>query len=197
MQKSTSPAFETILISNGAAQNLAYHQARFERTQKELFGVISHIKLKDYIDISNNIDMRCKLVYSDSIVSCEVLPYIKKQIKKLILLDSCIKYTYKLLKREELDALYDKRGAADDVIIVKDGFVSDTTTANLAFFDGSKWLTPAKPLLGGTTRQRLLDEGFLSVADILAKDIKNFERVAIMNALRGFEIVGSCESLEY
>jgi 4-amino-4-deoxychorismate lyase len=183
-----------MLITNGEVQNIAYHQARFERTQKELFGVISDIKLESYIDITNNINMRCKLVYTDIIESNELLPYTKKMIKKLILLESDIEYTYKLADRHELDYLYDKRGAADDIIIVKDGLVCDTTIANLAFFDGFKWLTPKKPLLNGTTRQRLLDEGFLSVADIEAKNINNFKQVAIMNALRGFEIVGSCDS---
>ena len=60
----------------------------------------------------------------------------------------------------------------DEVVIVKNGFISDTTISNLAFFDGSEWHTPNTPLLKGTKRAELLDSGFLK-----EKTIKLFQLV--------------------
>jgi 4-amino-4-deoxychorismate lyase len=47
-------------------------------------------------------------------------------------------------------------------------------------------LTPSTPLLEGTTRARLLDEGFLSAACLTPKDIQKADKIAIMNAMVGF-----------
>jgi 4-amino-4-deoxychorismate lyase len=72
---------------------------------------------------------------------------------------------------------------------VQGGLVSDTTIANVAFFDGSVWLSPKKPLLEGTTRARLLDEKKIHLADIEANDLKRFKKIALLNAMIGFDIL--------
>jgi len=194
LKKSTSPAFETILVMDGKAQNIEYHQARFERTQRELFGTSADMKLSDRIVAPGTGIYRCKVVYDLEILSCDTLPYEKKPISKLKIVDSDIDYTYKTVDRSSLEELFAKRGDADDVIIARDGLITDTTIANLAFFDGTHWLTPANPLLKGTTRQRLLDDKSIQESNITIDALKNFTAVALMNALRGFDIVGDCNS---
>jgi 4-amino-4-deoxychorismate lyase len=82
-------------------------------------------------------------------------------VSSLHLIESdTINYTYKSTHREELNALYAQRGMADDILIVKDGYLTDTSIANIALYDGHTWFTPAHPLLQGTKRAELLNDQF-------------------------------------
>ena len=84
------------------------------------------------------------------------------------------------------DELYARRGACDDIVIVKNGLLTDTTIANIALYDGNQWLTPASPLLEGTTRTRLLDIGKLTEAEISIDTLDRYYMTAIMNTMLGF-----------
>jgi 4-amino-4-deoxychorismate lyase len=57
----------------------------------------------------------------------------------------------------------------------------------VALFDGKQWLTPARPLLRGTQRERLISEGLVNPADIRVDDLAHFEKVRIINAMIRFE----------
>lgn len=179
-------AFETILIKDFVPQNIAYHEARLNKTRKELFNASDFLKIDLKCSVKN---ARCKVIYSDKIESVEFAEYVKKQITHLSFVDIDFSYNYKWLNRKEIDAL------DDSAIMVKNGLITDTKIANIAFFDGKKWLTPKKPLLEGTTRARLLDEGFLQQEDIAPKDILPHYDIAIMNALRGFEKIGKVKDI--
>ena len=69
---------------------------------------------------------------------------------------------------------------------VKNGAISDTPIANVAFLKEGLWYTPDTPLLEGTTRARLIDEKFLHVRRITPEDLPHYEGMAVMNALTGF-----------
>ena len=96
------------------------------------------------------------------------------------------------IDRKEIDKLFEKRGKADDILIVKNGFITDTSIANIAFFDGKKWFTPKTCLLRGTTRERLLKEKKIFEKDIRVEDIKRYKKIALLNAMIGFYIVENC-----
>lgn len=135
---------------------------------------------------------RCKVVYDNvQIISVEYQPYVKKEIKKLKLIESEIEYSKKYLDRSEITKLLKSVDDADDIIIVKNGVITDTSIANVALLKNGIWITPKKPLLNGTMREKLLMEGLLEEADISAKNLAEFEAIAIMNALRGFEPLGN------
>ncbi len=178
--------FETIRIENGLVYNLAYHQRRFERTSGRTQ------KLSECITPPKGEGVyRVKVIYSKEQGVEEVLyfPYKKRSIRSICLIEADIEYARKYLKRASLDALYAKRGECDEVLIVRDGLVTDTTIANVAFFDGSEWLTPKKPLLEGTTRARYLDKGQLRTADIAVGDLAEFTKIALLNAMVDFDIM--------
>ena len=102
---------------------------------------------------------------------------------------SDINYELKYENRDALNHLVEQKGDADDIIIIQEGLITDTSIANLCFYDGRKWLTPSKPLLYGTTRQRLLDNKEIHTADILYTDIHKFSKIALMNAMIDFQII--------
>jgi 4-amino-4-deoxychorismate lyase len=111
----------------------------------------------------------------------------KRKFKKFKLIESDIEYSYKYADRTKLNALKDER--FDEIIIVKNGLITDTTISNLAFFDGEKWLTPKTPLLKGTKREELLKKGSLIIKDITPQDIKIFSKIAMINAVLGFFVI--------
>ena len=75
----------------------------------------------------------------------------------------------------------------DEILIVRDGAITDTSYSNVAFFDGRKYVTPDTFLLNGTRRQYLLGTGVLTECRITPSDLGGFERVVLINAMLGIE----------
>jgi 4-amino-4-deoxychorismate lyase len=114
----------------------------------------------------------------------EFVPYRLPSIKTLnpVWTDD-IDYSCKWTDRTRLQALAEQKGEAGDVLIVKNGLVTDTSFANLVFFDGNSWLTPETPLLKGTQRAFLLDQGLIEEQRITYEDLDRFEEIRIINAM--------------
>jgi len=176
---------------DGKLYNLEFHQARFEKAQREYLGISPQITLFKKLEIpefAKNGLFRCRVTYSKQIDKVEFLPHQFRQIKSLMLVaDNDIDYRFKYADRERLNLLFEKRGNCDDIIIVKNGFITDSFAANLIFFDGRKWVTPETPLLPGTQRAKLLDEGRIFECRITSKNLKKFEKVGLINAMQDLE----------
>ena len=177
---------ETIHALDGQVLNLIYHQKRLEYSRNTL-GFSSELRLE--LDPPKNGEYRCRVLYENKIEKIEYLPYQIREISSFKLIHSDIEYPLKYEDRDEIDLLLGQKENADEIIIIKNELVTDTSIANLCFYDGDSWLTPKYPLLNGTTRQRLLDEGKIKCADIHYKDIHNYSRIAVMNAMTDFCII--------
>jgi len=182
---------ETIKIEDGEIHNLSYHQARCNKSRKELFDKNNNLNLSSAIKAPQKGIYRCRILYDDIIHSVEYIPYKPKDIYRLKIIPSNIKYDQKYADRRELNKLLESQKGTDEVIIEKEGYLTDTTIANIAFYDGTQWFTPAKPLLEGTMRAKLLDEGFLSKKEIKKEDLDHYTQVALMNAMIGFKILNN------
>ena len=186
---STPLLLETIKIEDGEVHNLSYHQDRCTKSRQKLF------QSKDVLDLSSIIVApkvglyRCRILYAENVHSIEYIPYTPKEIQTLKIVSSDIEYNLKYANRDALNTLLESNKDVDEVIIEKDGYLTDTTIANIAFFDGKQWLTPEKPLLQGTMRAKLIDEGFLQPKEIKQADLQNYSQVALMNAMIGFKIL--------
>ncbi len=175
--------FETIKCEDFEVFNLEYHQKRVIKT------IAKDLNLQEYISPISSELLRCKLIYNkDEILSVEYFPYIKRDIKSFkILFDDKIEYSKKYLNREDLDRLFLQKDACDEVIIVKQGVVTDTSIANIAIFYDDVWITSKDCLLQGTTRARLIKDGFLKEQNISLEMLKNAEKLALMNVMIGFD----------
>ncbi|HIP61209.1 MAG TPA: hypothetical protein EYG98_01490 [Sulfurovum sp.] len=182
--------FETIRIENGIAHNLKYHNARLNHARKHLFGTTDDIDIEKYlIDIPSSGLYRAKLIYDRNIQDITYYIYKAKTIQTFRLLGADINYRYKYLNRVQLDTLIEENQEYDEIIIIKDELLTDTTIANIALRQDGIWYTPAEPLLQGTTRARLLDEGKIITKNIKATDIDSYDGLALMNAMIGFRII--------
>jgi 4-amino-4-deoxychorismate lyase len=188
--KSSPLLLETVKIENGEVFNLPYHQKRCNRSRKELFGLEEKLDLSKYItDIPSQGLYRCRIIYGEALHTVEYLPYLPKEINSLRIVPSTIDYHYKYLYRDDFNTLLKKNSDVDEILIEKEGLLTDTTISNIALYDGKTWFTPRIPLLKGTMRAKLIDEGFLKTRDITKKELSNYSQVALINAMIGFKIL--------
>ncbi|WP_456453009.1 aminotransferase class IV family protein [Hydrogenimonas sp.] len=181
---------ETIRIYNGAIWHLSLHQERLNRSQAALFGDYEPIDLGRVIHPpTGSGTLKCRVLYGERLVDVTYKPYRPRTIRRLKALEAALDYAHKFSDREALNELFAARGDADDILIVRDGLVTDTSIANIAFRKGRTWYTPRTPLLKGTTRERLLRSGFLVPRDIPFDEVGTFDAFALMNAMIGFEPV--------
>lgn len=186
-----SPLFETIRIARGRLRHAAYHNARMNGSRRALFGSADPIDLNEAITLpagTGDVVMRCRVDYGEGIDGISITPYVRKNVDTLRLVDGDgLEYAHKYSDRSAIDRLLAGAGT-DDILIVRGGLVTDASYANVAFSDGGGWLTPASPLLAGTTRARLLDEGLLRAAEIRADRIGEYGAVVLMNAMLGIDL---------
>ncbi len=177
--------FETIKCDDYEVFNLDYHEKRVANT------IALNLNLQDYIYPPSNELYRCKLIYSDEgIEDVQYFLYKKRNIKSFkIICNDNIEYSKKYLNRDFLDNLFKKRESADEIIILKQGVVTDTSIANIAIFDGTNWITSKQYLLNGTSRARFLDERIIFEKDITLKQLQEAKKIALMNAMIGFDII--------
>jgi 4-amino-4-deoxychorismate lyase len=183
---------ETIYLKDGQWQNIDYHNQRFNKSRKAVLGEFETNDLTDLIEIPDEYktgDYRCRVIYEDEIESVDFIKYTQKEIKKLRLIDiGNWNYEYKYADRDFLNNLLAENSDIDEVIMTKNGFITDCTIANLAFYDGKKWFTPSTLLLKGTKRQQLLDKGMITEREIRVEDISQYEGVCLINCFRNLEL---------
>lgn len=177
---------ETILCNEGVAQHLSYHQQRLDLTLQK-FNLHTHYNLSELIAPPDDTQYRCRFLYDDVNYSVEYHPYIPKKITSLRLIqDNTLEYSSKYANRDGLNKLFFARNGCDDVLIIKNNYLTDTTIANIALYINNQWLTPEIPLLEGTTRSRLIYEGKIIPANLTILDALNAPKIALMNAMTGF-----------
>ncbi len=167
--------FETIRCENGIVYYLDYHKKRiFSTIGKNLDFILNPPDNKLY---------RIKVIYTkDEVCDISYYTYTPKKIKNFTLIfDDNIKYNYKYLNRDQIDKYI--KDKSDEIIFIKNGYITDTSIANIAIKIDDIWLTPKEPLLYGTTRQRYLDNKFLKEADITVEMLKKSEKIMTLNAM--------------
>ena len=98
--------------------------------------------------------------------------YVPREIRslRLVAADDELDYHLKYADRSALARLLQRRDDCDEILIVRDGAITDTSYSNVAFFDGRKYVTPDTFLLNGMRRQYLLGTGVLTECRITPSD---------------------------
>jgi 4-amino-4-deoxychorismate lyase len=175
--------FETIKCDDFEVLNLDYHCKRIAST------IAININLQDYIYPPSSKLLKCKVIYNDEgIVDVQYTEYKKREIKTFkIIRDDTIAYSKKSTNRSYINSIFERRDNCDEVIIVKNGIVQDTSIANIAILFEGTWITSKSCLLRGTTRDRYLNDNFLIEKDISLEMLRNAKKIALMNAMIDFD----------
>lgn len=181
---------ESIKLLNGEYQNIFFHEQRMNHSLKVVFGEDQWFNLEEFVSqLERPVTglFKCRIVYDDQLKDVQFIPYEPKPIKQLRLVeDNDITYDHKYVDRERIDKLYAQRRDCDDILIIKEGQVTDSSYANIVFKRNGKWFTPWSALLKGTMRQNLLEWNDIYEDDISVEDIKSFESFKLINAMLGF-----------
>ena len=175
---------ETIAILNGETLHLPYHLYRVsENSNVDLHFYINTLKLpKTELN-------KLSIVYdSNKIISSMITPYTIRKIQTFKLVhNNDIDYSKKYADRSVLDTLVQQKGDCDEILIIQNGLVTDTSFSNIIFKRGNCWLTPKTPLLQGTCRARLLEKGVIEPQEIAISDLKQCSHFMLINAMLDFE----------
>jgi 4-amino-4-deoxychorismate lyase len=201
---------ETIRVENGRILNLDYHNRRFNASRNALFGGTGPgtgpgynvdeegpepappEDLSRFIRIPGDLGpgtYRCRVLYRHEIEKVEFLPFLPRSVRslKLVVADD-IDYSFKYADRKVLESLFAKRDVCDEILIVKNGYLTDTSVSNIVFrqADGS-WVTPDTPLLNGTMRMYLLETGRIAETAIKPEDLPGFTGAKMINCMMDLE----------
>ncbi len=175
---------ETIAILNGETLHLPYHLYRVsENSNVDLHFYINTLKLpKTELN-------KLSIVYdSNKIISSMITPYTIRKIQTFKLVhNNDIDYSKKFADRSVLNSLVQQKGDCDEILIVQNGLITDTSFSNIIFKKENVWVTPKTPLLKGTCRARLLEKGIIEPADIEISHLKQFSHFMLINAMLDFD----------
>ena len=186
---------ETICIRDGVIMHLDWHQRRVNSTLSHFYPEHHHSwDLEDCIKIPLSYSeghIRCRILYDVHHLSIQFHAYIPLRIQtlKMVVAPPGFEYSYKYSDRSVLEKLYELRDDADDILITNDeGWILDTSVANIAFQRNGNWYSPFIPLLAGTSWKRLVAGRILIPQPINRMDLKKFDNFKVFNALNEFHM---------
>ncbi len=185
-----SRLLESICLCNGELRNLEYHEARMRTSSHVIFNNKKEFNLSGLKKESfpSGGLYKVRIVYDSQIRNVEVVPYEVRSVNSLKLVyDNEILYDHKFLDRTKLEYVYSLRGKADDILIIKNGLITDSFYANVIFRKDGNWFTPNSYLLNGTMRQSLLDMGVIKEATITVENYRHYESCKLINAMLGMD----------
>lgn len=179
---------ETVKVVDGEIINIELHERRSCETILYHYGIKRILPFKALLgSLEEVVDkgvFKLRVVYSYEVLNFSLTPYKPRDIKTLKLIDGGeIDYSYKYENRDSLNNLLLLKGECDDILIVKNGLITDTSYCNFVFGDGVSLYTPANPLLKGTKRESLLKSGVVIERDLPAVDLLCFSSFYIINSM--------------
>ena len=180
---------ETICIDHGNVCNLAGHIARMQQAA-------AHFRfrapaLPDLLLLLpaelHDTKVKCRIRYRETLLEISFDQYEPKRVQSLQMVEASPDYCFKYTNRDELNRLLEQKGEADEILITCNGLITDTTFSNVVFRQGDHLFTPDSWLLNGTKRQKLLDEGTITVRKITRETVQAYESVHLINAMLDIE----------
>lgn len=189
---------ETIRFTDGVANLLPLHCQRMMRTCREHFGCAApelNLPLDVVPESFRKGTVKCRVTYGREIRNIEFERYTPRIVRTLRLVEADdIDYHLKYADRSDLNSIRDLRDGADEVIIVRNGLVTDTSYSNIVCRTADRLLTPSAPLLEGVMRRHLLDTHVIHEARISADMLRpdnslGITEVILINAMLPLGIV--------
>lgn len=182
---------ETLKVKDRKLFNISFHNERMNKARKELWNGERKLDLSQEITIPSRLDnglFKCRVLYSKGIEKVQFIRYQKPIIKQLKLVFSNeINYSYKYADRSSINTLYEKRYPYDDILIVKNNWLTDTSFCNIVLKKKEEYYTPIHCLLKGTKRQKLLSEKKITEKEISWKELEEYESLYLINAMIDME----------
>ena len=182
--------FESIRFEDGEFHNMDLHQARVNKTFSKLFSGYEPVNLESIVrKIKPVIGVyKCRISYNHESKAINLSPYTKNPPSSLkIVSNNSIKYDFKYEDRTDLDRLCKLRSGKDDILIVKNQLITDTSYGNICLAKNGKWFTPSQPLLHGTQREYAIRKNWVAEKDISINELFTYDYFMVINAMLPFD----------
>ena len=187
---------ETMCLTDGAVVRLPFHLARMQAACQALgWRDVSADLPELWVATTAQMPEDCRqgramvrIVYgAEGIRSITFQSYAPRLVRSLRLVEANhVDYALKSTDRKVITECFDQRNGCDDVLMVRDNLLTDTSIANIALWheQHNLWYTPARPLLRGTHRAFLLRTGIIFEDSALTLDrLSEFSRIRLFNAM--------------
>lgn len=190
-KKSIYPFFETIRVEDGRVFVPERHLERMRATCTEEWGIFLHANILDKLSVPETFCIgiaKLNIFYNKTESQFAFSYYQHRKIEKVMLVEAPtqLDYRHKYTDRNILDELLNQSNA-DEIIIVKNGAITDTSKANIVFEKEGKLYTPDTFLLNGTMRKHLLKAGEITEKQIRVEDLPQFDAIYFVNAMNPLE----------
>ena len=181
---------ESIKIEDQKTFLLDFHQKRVNQTFAH-FGKEGSIDLaKIFKNLEHDEDglYKLRIVYDlDKKFTTQLIPYAIPEIENFQLVENnSYDYSFKFEDRKEFERMKTK-AKTEEIIVVKNNHITDTSYTNILFLKGKEWFTPTTYLLNGVMRQNLLHEKKIKETEITLQNIKEFSHFQLINAMNDFD----------
>lgn len=187
------PFIESIKLLDGKFYRINLHQSRVNRIFSTFFPKITPFNLTTLLKQENIPDIglyKTRFVFNEDKYTIEFIPYLLPSTKTIKLIETNIESTfYKSTEREKINKAFLLKENCDDVLLVKNGLITDCSYSNVAFYDGVKWFTPAIPIIYGTQRAYLLEKKIIVEKNIPKNEIHTYQQICLFNAMIEFKEV--------
>ncbi len=178
---------ETICYKNGVFERIELHNDRLNRTRNHFFDNQLAIDLSDHLSVPLDLThstVKCTITYGEKIQHISYSSYQIRAVHSLKMIENnSIDYTFKSSNRELLEAMFLLKGDCDDILIVKNGYLTDSSYANLILLRENRWYSMQNPLLLGTRLQSYLIEKLVTPTLVTPNDLHLFSEARIINAM--------------
>lgn len=166
------------------------HQKRVNETLAnfEGRGRLSVSEIFRDLQIEDNGLFKLRIVYDlNANFTTQLIPYAISEIHDFQLVENnSFDYSFKFEDRKEFEKM--KTAAkTEEIIIVKNNHITDTSFSNLLFLKDKHWYTPSTYLLNGVQRQHLLAEKQIREAEITLHNLRDFTHFQLINSMNDFD----------
>jgi len=181
---------ESIKVEDQKVFLLNRHQKRITETFLH-FGKECKINLQEIftkLEHDENGLYKWRIVYDlDNNLKSQMLPHAISEFSDFeLVINNDVEYNFKYLDRKIFDAMKTK-SKGNEIIIVKNNSITDTSFSNILFFKNKKWYTPDTYLLNGVQRQQLLESKKITETKISLDNIKDYSHFQLINAMNDFD----------
>jgi 4-amino-4-deoxychorismate lyase len=166
--------------------NIRWHNQRCHHSRTTLLNCSDKINLRAFIEPPVDGTLKCRITYDTDVRKVEYEPYQIKPLNSLKAVHCDLDYSHKFQDRSQINHLYENKGECDDILMIKDGHITDTSYGNVAFLKQGKWYTPENPLLKGTRLASLTASGKLIQKNLKIDQLAEYSHICIFNAMIPF-----------
>lgn len=183
--------FESIKVEDQQVFLLDLHQKRIDETFASFGEDVPSLNLSEItktLKIDENGLYKLRISYDiQRNYNAKLIPYAIPETDDFqLVVNDNLEYHFKSEDRKRFLVLKEK-SPAEEVIIVQNGSITDTTFSNILFLKDKEWFTPKSFLLNGVMRQDLLRNKKIKEAEITLNTIKDYSHFQLINAMNDFD----------